>query len=127
VCLIAKNNEDADQIHSFVNSKLKDFSDLAWVRNDVYARFSHAEIHKGTILNEVSRLHKLPTTGIIAAGDHFNDIPMLNRRFAKYLVTPSNAIPEVQDHITRNNGYISHFEAGHGVLDGLRVLLKKDF
>ena len=127
VCLIAKNNDDADQIHSFVNSKLKDFSDLAWVRNDVYARFSHANIHKGTILNEVSKLHKLHATGIIAAGDHFNDIPMLNRRFANHLVAPSNAIPEVQDHIARNNGYISHFEAGHGVLDGLRVLLEKEF
>jgi len=52
---------------------------------------------------------------------------MLDRRFANHLVAPSNAIPEVQDHIARNNGYISHFEAGHGVLDGLRALLEKEF
>ncbi|HAO66909.1 MAG TPA: HAD family phosphatase, partial [Verrucomicrobiales bacterium] len=58
---------------------------------------------------------------------HFNDIPMLNRRFANHLVAPSNAIPAVKDHIARNNGYISNFEAGHGVLDGLRVLLENEF
>jgi HAD superfamily hydrolase (TIGR01484 family) len=124
VCLIAQNNEDADQIHSFVNSKLKDYSELAWVRNDIYARFSHAHIHKGTILNEVAKLHQFPTTDVVVAGDHFNDIPMLSRKFAHHLLAPSNAIPAVRDHLALNAGFISDYEAGEGVWDGLRMLIE---
>lgn len=126
VCLIAQNNEDADQIHSFVDTKLKDYSELAWVRNDIYARFSHANIHKGTILNEVAKIHQCPISGIVAAGDHFNDIPMLNKQFAGHLWAPSNAIPEVHEHLNNQDGFISDFAAGNGVLDGLVKLLEKD-
>lgn len=126
VCLIANNNEDADLIHSFVNSKLQEHSDLAWVRNDIYARFSHAGIHKGTILNEVAKIHQLPTSGVVAIGDHFNDIPMLDRRFAEHLIAPSNAIPEVRKHLNLKAGYISQFEAGIGVLEGLTFLLENE-
>ncbi len=123
VCLIARNNEDADQIHSFVDSKLANHNELAWVRNDIYARFSHSDIHKGTILQEVAKLHHIPKAGIVAIGDHFNDIPMLNREFAEHLLAPSNAIPDVRKHLENHGGYISAYETGEGVLDGLKRIL----
>ena len=41
-CLIAGNNGDADAIHDFLNNYCLGVPNLTVVRNDVYARFSHA-------------------------------------------------------------------------------------
>ena len=120
VCLIARCNEDADQIHRFVDEKLKQHKDLAWVRNDIYARFSHASIHKGTLVGEIAKLHQIDRDQILVAGDHFNDIPMLDPLVAQYLVAPGNSIPTVIDHVRKNKGWIASQPAGHGLLECLR-------
>ena len=45
------------------------------VRNDVYARFSHAAYNKGTALAELTRRLGLHSRTVFAAGDHLNDLP----------------------------------------------------
>jgi len=122
VCIIARNNEDADHIHAYVDQVLEPHQQLAWVRNDIYARFGHSEIHKGSILEKVADQHGIGPTQIAVAGDHFNDLPMLDRRYASHLIAPSNSIPEVREHMRLIGGLLSPLEAGHGVLDGLTSL-----
>lgn len=119
VCLIARCNEDADQIHRFVDEILEQHSDLAWVRNDIYARFSHASIHKGTLVAEIAKKHQIEKNQILVAGDHFNDIPMLDPRVAHYMVAPGNSIPTVIEHVRKHQGQIATKPAGHGVLECL--------
>jgi hypothetical protein len=51
-CLIAGNNGDADVIHSHLAEYSRSVPQLAVVRNDVYARFSHEAYNKGTALAE---------------------------------------------------------------------------
>lgn len=123
-CLIAENNEDADAIQAFLEDYVQTISDLAYVRNDVYARFSHAAYNKGTALSEIARQLGVPREQVFAAGDHLNDLPMLSKEFAGCLVAPDNAIPRVKEVVCRQNGYLSHQPWGHGVARGLEFYLE---
>lgn len=118
-CLVAANNADADAILEVVSRRLSHIPELSIVRNDIYARFSHAAYNKGTALSEVARQLGLASSQVLAAGDHYNDFPMLDKIHAGWLVAPANAIPEIKAWVSRQNGYISSLPHGHGVADGL--------
>jgi hypothetical protein len=124
-CLIAEHNDDADTIQAYLEEFCAATPGLALVRNDVYARFSHADFNKGTALAEIGRLVGVSPERTLAAGDHLNDLPMLSTRFAQCLVAPSNAVPEVKSAVARQGGYVSHQPWGHGVARGLEFYLDK--
>ncbi len=124
-CLAAATNEDADDILNHVGAAFRDLPELSIVRNDVYARFSHNAYNKGTAMSEVARLNQVPREKILAAGDHYNDLPMLSLDHARFLVAPSNAIPEIKEWVTRQGGYVSPNPHGHGVVQGLDYFLEK--
>lgn len=119
-CLIAGNNRDADEIHEHVERFAAGIPDLTVVRNDVYARFSHSAYNKGTALAELTRQLGLAPENVLAAGDHLNDLPMLRREFARALVCPANAIPEVREIVTGQGGFASAHHCGLGVAEGIR-------
>lgn len=122
-CLIAENNEDANAIHAFLEEYCREVPDLTVVRNDVYARFSHANYNKGTALGEIARQLGIDREHIFAAGDHLNDLPMLSGEFARCVAAPDNAVPIVKELVRKQNGYISHQPWGHGVARGLEHYL----
>ena len=122
-CLIANNNGEADAIHQYLDEYAKSVPDLTVVRNDVYARFSHAAYNKGTALAELTRRLGLDKDQVFAAGDHLNDLPMLSQNYARWLAAPSNAIEQVKDTVRRENGYISRFSCGNGVADAIKHYL----
>jgi HAD superfamily hydrolase (TIGR01484 family) len=122
-CLIAQSNDDADRIHSFLNDYCRRVPDLTVVRNDVYARFSHSSYNKGSALAEIGRRLGISRHEIIAAGDHLNDLPMLSRDYARWLIAPSNAVTAVKEAVRGQDGYISHLPHGYGLADGLENVL----
>ncbi|MDP6902950.1 MAG: HAD-IIB family hydrolase [Verrucomicrobiota bacterium] len=122
-CLIAGNNPDADEIQEYVEKKFADEPLLSFVRNDVYARLSHTEYTKGTALKEITRLLNIPCDGVLAAGDHWNDVSMLQPDCAQWIVAPANAIPEVAQHVRSINGFIAQSNCGLGVIEGLEWAL----
>ena len=124
-CLIAGNNNDADQIERRLAEFCRPYPDLTVVRNDVYARFSHISYNKGTALAELARLERLTSDQILAAGDHLNDLPMLRAEYARHLVTPANAVPEVKALVSDQGGFVSKLRCGHGVLEGLERCLRQ--
>ena len=124
-CLIAENNQDADSIQVFLEAYCAEVSELTVVRNDVYARFSHAAFNKGTALGEIARQLGIHRDMIFAAGDHLNDLPMLAGNYARCLVAPDNAVEEVKAMVRRQNGYVSHQPWGHGVARGLEHYLEQ--
>lgn len=119
-CLIAGNNGEADVIHEFLNEYCRSVPNLVVVRNDVYARFSHAAYNKGTALRELCGRLGLRADNVLAAGDHLNDLPMLTRACARWLVAPANAVEPVKNAVRREGGHISECFRGEGVADGLR-------
>ena len=123
-CLIAGTNADADKIHARLDQFCKPFPELAVVRNDVYARFSHVNYNKGTALAELSRMLDVKTDEVLAAGDHLNDLPMLKTERAGCLVAPSNAIPLVKKVIIQQGGFVSKLTCGNGVAEGIEYYLR---
>lgn len=119
-CLIARHNGDADAICDYLDAYCAEVPGLTVVRNDVYARFSHAGFSKGTALAELARELGLGPHQVFAAGDHFNDLPMLDRRIAHWLACPANAVPEVKEQVARQGGEVSELSHGHAVAAALR-------
>jgi hypothetical protein len=124
-CLIAENNGDADRIMAQLEAYCRSVPNLTVVRNDVYARLSHAGFSKGTALSELARRLDLPPTAVLAAGDHWNDLPMLRRERAASLVAPANAIDPVKEAVQIQGGYVSDEICGYGVLAGIEHHLRR--
>jgi HAD superfamily hydrolase (TIGR01484 family) len=122
-CLAAATNADTDAILAHLSVYFQDEPELTVVRNDVYARFSHIAYNKGTALEAIRRKLGLETKDVLVAGDHYNDLAMLSREYARWLVAPANAIEEVKSAVMSQEGYVSEQSCGHGVADGLRHFL----
>lgn len=118
-CLVARQNSDADVIHAYLNDYCAGVPNLVVVRNDVYARFSHSAYSKGTTLGQIATTLGIPPEKTFAAGDHLNDLPMLSRKWARWLGAPANAIPQVKKAVRVGGGFISTLPAGLGVEQGL--------
>lgn len=123
-CMIADSNGDADQIQARVEGLCRAIPKLAFVRNDVYARFSHVDFNKGTALAEITRQLGLTPADVFAAGDHLNDLPMLDLRYARFLAAPANAVDPVKQALGKHAGYVSTLFRGEGVAEALRFYLK---
>ncbi|MBI5384532.1 MAG: HAD family phosphatase [Verrucomicrobia bacterium] len=122
-CVIAESNAGMDAIQAFLQDYCGEVPGLAVMRNDVYARFNHAEFNKGTALAEIARRLGVKPEETFAAGDHLNDVQMLSRDVAHCLVAPDNAVPQVKELVLQQGGYVSHQPWGHGVARGLKYWL----
>jgi hydroxymethylpyrimidine pyrophosphatase-like HAD family hydrolase len=125
-CLIAETNEDADAIQGFLEEYCLRIPELCCVRNDIYARFSHAAYNKGTTLGEIARQLGVSREHVFAAGDHLNDLPMLSGEFAGCVSAPDNAVPSVKELVRQQKGYVSHQPWGHGVARALEHFLRPE-
>jgi HAD superfamily hydrolase (TIGR01484 family) len=118
--LVAESEEELDRVTKFIDRAREKQPKFHYQRNTVYLRFCHADYHKGTALAELSRLLEMPREHIFAAGDHHNDISMLDGRFAQYPACPANAIPEVKKAVRSAGGYVASREYGAGLHEALR-------
>ena len=104
-CLIAERNKETEIINEYLASYARTVPHLSLVRNDVCSRFSHEDFNKGTALAEIARQLGITPEETFAAGDHFNDLPMLLDRHAKWLGAPANAIAEIKEAVPRPKGF----------------------
>jgi hydroxymethylpyrimidine pyrophosphatase-like HAD family hydrolase len=124
LCVIAGHAGEADELHAWMDECCAKVPELTVVRNDVYARLSHRDYNKATVLTEISRLLGVRGDEVLAAGDHFNDLPMLAGDCATRLVAPGNAVEAVKLLVRRNGGFVSEAPCGHGVAEGLAFYRK---
>jgi hydroxymethylpyrimidine pyrophosphatase-like HAD family hydrolase len=124
LCVIAGHAGEADELHAWMDECCAEVPELTVVRNDVYARLSHRDYNKATVLTEISRLLGVRGDEVLAAGDHFNDLPMLAGDCATRLVAPGNAVEAVKSLVRRNGGFVSDAPCGHGVAEGLAFYRK---
>jgi HAD superfamily hydrolase (TIGR01484 family) len=117
--LAAESEEEMDRITDFMHQARAGHPKLNYQRNGIYLRFCHADYHKGTALSELARLLDITRQNIFAAGDHHNDVSMLDGRFAAMPSCPANAIPEVKDAVRNAGGYVAHEHHGAGVHEAL--------
>ena len=119
-CLITDHVDQTEEIVAYLERWAGDWPELTIVRNDVYARLSHIDFNKGTALQEVAQLCDARPEHIFVAGDHFNDLPMFDRRLAHGMSTPANGMPAIQEIVRQNGGHISDKNSGAGIADSLQ-------
>jgi HAD superfamily hydrolase (TIGR01484 family) len=117
--LAAENEEEMEQIARFIEETRAGHPKFDYQRNGIYLRFCHADYHKGAALAELARLIGVSREHIFAAGDHHNDISMLNGKVAAMPACPANAIPNVQSVVRNAGGYVAQQEHGAGVYEAL--------
>ncbi len=117
--LIADSEAEMDRIILFIDDARAKQPNFHYQRNTIYLRFSHADYHKGAALAELSRLLEIPKENIFAAGDHYNDISMLDGRHAAMPACPSNAIDEVKTVVHAAGGHVASKRCGAGVHEAL--------
>jgi hydroxymethylpyrimidine pyrophosphatase-like HAD family hydrolase len=115
--VITSDEAVMEEFVAFLESERGAHPEFDYQRNTIYLRFSHCDFHKGSTLGEVCRLVGLVREEVFAAGDHFNDIPMLDGLHASHACCPSNAIPEVREIVLRSNGHIATKRAADGVAE----------
>jgi HAD superfamily hydrolase (TIGR01484 family) len=117
--LAAENEEEMEHIAIFIEQARIGHPKFDYQRNGIYLRFCHGDYHKGAALAELARLIEVPRDNIFAAGDHHNDISMLNGRVAAMPSCPANAISEVRNAVRTAGGYVAQQEHGAGVYEAL--------
>jgi HAD superfamily hydrolase (TIGR01484 family) len=122
--LRAESDEEMDRIVEFIERARAREPKLHYQRNTIYLRFCHADYHKGAALAELARLIDLPRENIFAAGDHHNDISMLDGRVAAMPACPANAIDEVKAAVRDAGGYVARRDHGAGVHEALEHFLR---
>lgn len=115
--LMTSTEHVMSEVARFLDREAPGFPDFSYQRNTVYLRFCHLDYHKGSSLGEICRLLKIERTAVLTAGDHFNDIPMLDGRFAAFPCCPSNAIPEVRATVLAAGGHVAVRPAADGIAD----------
>lgn len=116
---IAADEEQADQVETAIAPLLHAFPDMHAVRNSIYFRFAHIDYHKGSCLGMIASEENIPPEHCFAAGDHHNDLAMLDRKYAHAIACPSNSDPRVIDQVRQQGGYVATHPAGEGVAEAL--------
>jgi hydroxymethylpyrimidine pyrophosphatase-like HAD family hydrolase len=109
-----------DEVCAFLERERVRVPGFNFMRNTIYLRFCHEAYSKGTALGELARLTGIPREEIFAAGDHYNDLPMLDGRFAQWVACPANACEAVKRAVREAGGYVARGQASHGIVEALR-------
>jgi hypothetical protein len=117
---VTANNEDMDRLCAFLDTLRAGMPIFSYQRNTIYVRFCHEAYSKGTALGELARMLGIPHSAIFAAGDHHNDIPMLDGGVARWVTCPSNSCEEVKLTVRTAGGYLAKGAASAGVVEALR-------
>lgn len=117
--LITANEEAMDQVVGWIEEAARDLPEFSYQRNTIYLRFCHKAYHKGTALGELCRLENIPASAVMAAGDHYNDISMLDGVHAAMPACPMNAIDAVKAVVRKAGGFVSLKPHADGIAEAV--------
>jgi len=120
-CLIARENGDADRICDYLTEYCRSIPNLTLVRMTSMARLSHVGYSKGTALQELTRMLGLTSEQVFCRGDHLNDLPMLQREVARWLMCPANAERRCATKSRRRAAKSAELRHGYAVRGGTRT------
>jgi hydroxymethylpyrimidine pyrophosphatase-like HAD family hydrolase len=117
--LVTRSEDQMEVVVSRIQNEAKRLPEFSFQRNSIYLRFCHKDYHKGSALGELCRLQGLEAHQVLAAGDHYNDLSMLDGAYAKMTACPANAIEPVKELVRRTQGYIAQKCWADGVAEAL--------
>lgn len=118
--LITASEELMDEVIVHLQREAQAVSDFGYQRNTIYLRFCHRDYHKGSALGELCRLENIAAEEVLAAGDHCNDLSMLDGSYAGMPACPGNAIEQVKETVRRAGGYVARENWADGVAEAFR-------
>ena len=124
VGLVAEDEHEMDRIVAFIERAREQVPLFSFQRNTRFIRFCHAEFSKGAVLGELSRLVGISREEVFACGDHHNDIPMLDGKFARWVSCPGNSADATKETVRNAGGYVARGIASEGLLEGLIYFLE---
>ena len=117
VGLVAASEQEMKQIVEFIDNARLRLPAFSYMQNTMYLRFCHSDYSKGSALAELGRLVGIDPENICAIGDHFNDIPMLDGRYARMTGCPSNAAEKVKEIVRASHGVVAGGGCSAGVVE----------
>jgi hydroxymethylpyrimidine pyrophosphatase-like HAD family hydrolase len=117
--LVTDTDQDMEQVCAFLDRERGRVPGFQYMRNTIYARFCHEAYSKGTALGELGRLLEIGREEIFAAGDHYNDLPMLDGTHARWVTCPSNSVELVKATVLRAGGFVASEPCSFGLLEAL--------
>jgi len=123
--IIASDEKEMEQIARFIDTLRPRLPAFQYQRNTRYMRFCHSDYSKGTALGELARLLAVPKEAIFAIGDHYNDIPMLDGRFARWVACPANSAEAVKETVRSARGHVASASFSDGVVESMRLFSKQ--
>jgi hydroxymethylpyrimidine pyrophosphatase-like HAD family hydrolase len=117
--IVADNAHEGEQVYKYLQLECRNLPELSFERNQEFFRVGCRRYSKGVAVTEITRRLGLDCSSVFVAGDHFNDLTMMDRRCADMVAAPSNAIPEVKAAVQRVGGYVASTPCGHGTLEAL--------
>jgi HAD superfamily hydrolase (TIGR01484 family) len=122
VGVVAQDPPEMEGIISYLDSQRRRVAEFSYQRNGIYLRFCHARFDKGSVLQGLQAHLGIEPGETFAAGDNYNDLPMLRREIARHLACPVNSIIEVKTAVREGGGYVSEQVGGDGLVEALSRL-----
>jgi len=117
--LIASDETKMEEVVGFLSELRGAVPDFSWQRNSIYLRFAHRAYDKGSALIHLAGELEIPLAEVIAIGDHYNDLPMLDGGSAGQVACVTNAIDEIKSAVRAVGGYVAAGRAGLGAAEAL--------
>ena len=122
--LVTSSEAVMEEVAGFIIREAVELPEFHFQRNTVYMRFCHRDYHKGAALGALCRTLSIGREQVFAGGDHFNDLSMLDGKYAAFPCCPSNAIAEVKSAVQSAGGYVATKVAADGVAEAWRFFTK---
>ncbi|MFV0338968.1 MAG: HAD family hydrolase [Chthoniobacterales bacterium] len=121
--IVADDMTSLENFIIFFDRKRKNFPDFSYERNSIYLRFSHIKYNKGKALQHLQKSLNIGPDSTAVAGDNMNDLSMLRKDVAEFLLCPENAVHEVKMRVQKLGGQIGDYPAEEGIINALEKLI----
>lgn len=91
-------------------------------RNGIMITIYHNKYGKGNTLKRVAQYYGLKPEEVLAVGDNYNDISMIDGKFGFVGGCVGNAVDDIKNTVKKNGGYVGDGFASEGVMDIIRQL-----
>jgi len=106
-----------------LNALLSAIPFAATVCNGEWITINDARLGKGNVLKAYLEYRELHPACVLAAGDHENDLSMLDGRVTPHVACPGNAYPSVREAVQRAGGYVASAHGPEGTLEAFGFYL----
>lgn len=112
--------EENERLRERMRACIRPWPNAQLSGNHEWSFILHADFSKATLLEHYCSVRGIEPDRIIAVGDGFNDISMLDSRLTPHVGCPSDACAEVLAAVRDGGGYIAGSSGPEGTVDVLR-------